>query len=165
MTVLVTGVSGLIGGQVAELLRARGETVVGYDLRPPSDERLADVPFVRGDLNDHPRLYGLFKEHGVRKVVHAGAISAPHIAPDIPYLVCRINILGTLHVYEAARLFGAERVVNFGSVSGYGDVPEGEITEQTRFAPTSVYGVTKATGDAYCLTNFWNPSSPVTSPT
>jgi nucleoside-diphosphate-sugar epimerase len=147
MTTLVTGASGLIGGQVAELLRARGEAVVGYDLRRPADARLGDLPCVVGDLNDHPRLFGAFKRHGVRRVVHAGAISAPHIAPDNPYLVCRVNILGTLQVYEAARLFGVERVVNFGSVSGYGDVPDDAITEQTRFAPTSVYGVTKATGD------------------
>lgn len=70
MTVLVTGVSGLIGGQVAELLRARDETVVGYDLRPPADARLRDLTCVVGDLNDHPRLFGAFKQQGVRKVVH-----------------------------------------------------------------------------------------------
>jgi UDP-glucose 4-epimerase len=147
MSVLITGINGLIGGAVAELLLARGDPVVGYDLRSPADDRLRGASFVRGDLNDHPLLYRVFSEHGVRKVVHAGAISSPSIEPENPFLVCRINILGTLQVYEAARLFGVERVVNFGSIAGYGDVPSGRITEETRFAPTSVYGVTKATGD------------------
>ncbi|HEY3082634.1 MAG TPA: NAD(P)-dependent oxidoreductase [Chloroflexota bacterium] len=147
MSVLVTGISGLIGGAVAELLLARDEEVVGYDLRPPADDRLSSAAFVRGDLNDHPLLYRAFRGHGVRRVVHAGAISSPSIEPDNPFVVCRVNILGTLQVYEAARLFGVERVVNFGSIANYGDVAEGTITEETRFAPTSVYGVTKAAGD------------------
>jgi UDP-glucose 4-epimerase len=147
VSVLVTGISGLIGGAVAELLLARDDRVVGYDVRPPADDRLSAAAFVRGDLNDHPLLYRTFKHHGVRKVVHAGAISSPSIEPDNPFLVCRINILGTLQVYEAARLFGVERVINFGSIANYGDVPSGTITEESRFAPTSVYGVTKAAGD------------------
>jgi len=148
VTVLVTGVAGLIGGQVAELLRAGGEAVVGHDLRRPADARLRDLPFVRGDLNDHPLLYRTMQRHGVRRVVHAGAISAPSIEADNPFLVCQVNILGTLNVFEAARLLGVERVVHFGSVSGYGDVPAGvRVTEETRFAPTSVYGVTKAAVD------------------
>src|SRR5712692_5814246 len=99
MTYLVTGVCGMIGGQVAEMLRARGDPVVGYDSRLPSDDsRIAGVAYVRGDLNDHPRLYGAMKQHGVRKVVHAGAISAPFIEADNPYLVCQTNILGTINV-------------------------------------------------------------------
>jgi nucleoside-diphosphate-sugar epimerase len=148
MTVLVTGVCGMIGGQVAELLCARGDTVVGYDSRSPSDDsRIAGVAYVRGDLNDHPRLYGALKEHNARKVVHAGAISAPFLEADNPYLVCQTNILGTINVYEACRLFGIERVVNFGSEAGYGVLPGSIVDEDTPLRPTSIYGVTKATGD------------------
>jgi UDP-glucose 4-epimerase len=148
MTVLVTGVCGMIGGQVAELLRARGDEVAGYDSRSPSDDsRIAGVHYVRGDLNDHPRLYGTLKEHRVRKIVHAGAISAPFIEADNPFLVCQINILGTINVFEAARVFGVERVVNFGSESGYGVLRGPLVDEATPFRPTSIYGVTKATGD------------------
>ena len=70
------------------------------------------------------------------------------IEADSPFVVCRVNILGTLNVFEAARLFRVERVVHFGAVSGYGDVPASvRVTEGTRFAPTSVYGATKAAVD------------------
>jgi len=148
VTVLVTGVCGMIGGQVAELLRARGDDVVGYDARSPSeDSRIPGVSYVRGDLNDHPRLYGALKQYGVRKVVHAGAISAPFIEADNPYLVCQTNILGTINVYEASRVFGVERVVNFGSESGYGTLRGPKVDEDAPLRPTTIYGVTKATGD------------------
>ena len=147
MSVLVTGACGMIGGQVIELLLSRGERVIGFDARPPTDEIIGSIPFVRGDLNDAPRLYGALKRHDVRRIVHAGAISAPFIEADNPYLVCQTNVLGTVQVFEAARVFGIERVVNFGSVSGYGTVVGDTITEETPFAPTSVYGVTKAFSD------------------
>ena len=147
MSVLVTGACGMIGGQVVELLLARGERVVGYDMRPPTDDRIGGIPFVRGDLNDPPRLYGALRKYQVRQIVHTGAISAPFIEADNPFLVCQTNVLGTVQVFEAARVFGVKRVVNFGSVSGYGTVLGGSITEETPFAPTSVYGVTKAFSD------------------
>lgn len=148
MAILVTGVCGMIGGQVAEALRARGEEVVGYDARqPPDDDRIAGVDYVRGDLNDPPRLYGTFRRFPIRKVVHAGAISAPFLEADNPYLVCQTNILGTLSVFEAARVFGVERVVNFSSEAAYGTVSAPTIGEDTAFSPDTVYGVTKATGD------------------
>jgi UDP-glucuronate 4-epimerase len=148
MMVLVTGVCGLIGGQVAEALSARGEQVVGYDARSPADDaRIAGVAYVRGDLNDSPRLYGTFKAFGITHVVHAGAISAPFLEADNPFLVCQTNILGTVNVYEAARLFGVARLVNFGSESGYGAPAVERIDEDTPLRPTTVYGVTKATSD------------------
>ncbi len=147
MSVLVIGACGMIGGQVIELLLSRDESVVGFDARPPSDDIIGGIPFVRGDLNDAPRLYGTLKRHGIRQIVHAGAISAPMMEADNPYLVCQTNVLGTVQVFEAARVFGIERVINFGSVSGYGTVLGETITEETPFAPTSVYGVTKAFSD------------------
>jgi UDP-glucose 4-epimerase len=138
----------MIGGQVAELLRARGDEVVGYDSRGPSDDsRIAGVNYVRGDINDHPRLYGAMQRHGVRKVVHTGAISTPFIEADNPYLVCQTNIVGTLNVYEASRVFGVDRVINFGSESGYGTLRGPSVNEETPLRPTTIYGVTKATGD------------------
>jgi nucleoside-diphosphate-sugar epimerase len=138
----------MIGGQVAELLRARGDAVVGYDSRWPSeDSRIAGVEYVRGDINDHPRLYGAMQKHSVRKVVHTGAISAPFLEADNPFLVCQTNIVGTLNVYEASRVFGVERVINFGSESGYGILHGPVVDESAPLRPTTIYGVTKATGD------------------
>src|SRR5262249_1930911 len=111
------------------------------------DARIPGVAYVRGDLNDHPRLYGAIKEHNVRKVVHAGAISAPFIEADNPYLVCQTNIVGTINVYEACRLFVVERVVNFGSESRYGVLAGSRVDEDPPLRPTTIYGVPKATGD------------------
>lgn len=147
MSVLVTGGSGLVGHQAASLLLDRGQNVICYDRRPPEGERLAQARYVVGDLSDHPRLFGTIKRFGVRDIVHAGAASGPMVEPDNPFSVCQANILGTLNVYEAARLFDVRRVVYCSSDTVYGSVRADAVHEDTAFRPRTVYGVTKATGD------------------
>lgn len=52
------------------------------------------------------------------------------------------NVDGTLGVFEAARLAGIKRVVNFSSETVYGAV-EGTVTENTPVHPSTPYAVTK----------------------
>ncbi len=147
MSTLITGGSGLLGNRVAQLLLDRGDDVVCYDRRLPPEDARVGARYILGDLNDHPRLFGTIKSAGVTHIVHAGAASGPMVESDNPFSVCRSNIMGTLNVYEAARLFAVQRVVYCSSDTVYGSVSAESVHEKTALRPATVYGVTKATGD------------------
>jgi UDP-glucose 4-epimerase len=144
--VLVTGLSGLIGGAVARRLVEAGRAVVGMDREAPAD---ASYPVLIQDLPDPQRWHEAIVRFGVRKVVHAGGISGPMLLRDAPARICDINLGGLIGLLEAARIHGLERIVWFSSIMAYGDRPDlSPVTEDTLLRPTTVYGATKAAGEA-----------------
>jgi len=144
--VLVTGIGGLIGGAVIQRLRNGGRTLVGTDREVPAD---APYPVIAHDLPDPQRWHDIIVRFGVRKVVHAGSISGPMLLRDAPGRLWDINIGGLAGLLEAARIHGLERVVWFSSILAYGERPDlAPVGEDTPLAPTTVYGATKAAGEA-----------------
>jgi UDP-glucose 4-epimerase len=144
--VLVTGLSGLIGGAVARRLVAAGRTVVGMDREAPAD---ANYPVLLQDLPDPQRWHEAIVRYNVRKVVHAGGISGPMLLRDAPARICDINLGGLIGLLEAARIHKVERIVWFSSIMAYGERSDlSPVTEDTPLRPTTVYGATKAAGEA-----------------
>ena len=117
--VLVTGAGGFIGSHLVEALLARGERVramvrytstgdVGFldgVKRALNEERLE---IVHGDIRDARAVRQAAA--GCRRIYHLAAligIPYSYMAPD-SYVA--VNVQGTLHVLEAAREIGAQRV-------------------------------------------------------
>jgi len=94
-TVLVTGMSGLIGGAV---LRQLGDT---YALRALNRRAVAGVPCHQADVADLEAIQTAFA--GADAVVHLAA-NASMSAPFEDTL--RANVVGTYNVFEAARRSG-----------------------------------------------------------
>jgi nucleoside-diphosphate-sugar epimerase len=154
-TVLVTGMSGLIGGAV---LRQLGDT---YALRALNRRAVAGVPCHLADVADLEAIQTAFA--GADAVVHLAA-NASMSAPFEDTL--RANVVGTYNVFEAARRSGVSRVVYASSgatVSGYerempyralvtgcgdevGEWPM--ISHESPLRPSGLYGVSKAWGEA-----------------
>ncbi|MEA2928181.1 MAG: UDP-glucuronate 4-epimerase [Hyphomicrobiales bacterium] len=144
--ILVTGLSGLIGGAVARRLADAGSVVVGMDRAAPADARF---PVIVHDLPDPDRWHEAITRHRVRKVVHAGGISGPMLLQGAPVRLCDINIGGLLGLLEAARVHRLERIVWFSSILAYGDRPDlTAVSEETPLRPNTIYGATKASGEA-----------------
>lgn len=144
--ILVTGIGGLIGGAVARRLAASGRKVVGMDRHAP-----AGLPFavITHDLPDRHRWHEAIVRFGIGKVIHAGGISGPMLLRDAPDRVFEINVVGLAGLLEAARIHRLDRVVCFSSVMAYGEHPGlPVVTETTPLMPETVYGATKAAGDA-----------------
>jgi nucleoside-diphosphate-sugar epimerase len=146
--ILVTGVSGLIGGALATRLQAQGRTVIGLDRRPPRGGPAA-FAFVDAELNDVHRLYAAVGDHELGGIVHCGGVSGLMVARDNPFLICETNIRGTAHVLELARRRQAGRVIFCSSISAYGhqDV-DGVVTEETPMRGRTAYGASKIAGEA-----------------
>jgi nucleoside-diphosphate-sugar epimerase len=142
--VLVTGSSGLIGRLVVDRLK-RDFAVRGLDIVPgPSS--------VVGDVRDVATARAAC--HGVRSIVHlAGDPRA-----DAPWdAVLEANVVGTLALFEAARLEHVERVVLASSNHVVGmyeaeqapqiyerEDSKGVISTAADVRPDSPYGVSKA---------------------
>jgi UDP-glucose 4-epimerase len=140
MNVLLTGAAGLIGMALRPQLAAHGHRVVPIDI----------TDFGRGDaalrivaLDDRPALEALVAAEAIDAVIHCGAISGPMLAKGQPLKLVAANIDGTAQLLDVARLAGMRRFVFCSSISVYGDVGPGRITEATALKPTSLYGATK----------------------
>lgn len=150
MRVLVTGVAGFIGSQVARALVARGDEVRGLDnLVTGFEENVPEgVEFLRGDLRELDEVRKACA--GAEVVFHQAALRSVEKSVDDPVESDRSNVLGTLHVLMAAQEGGVRRVVYASSSSVYGDPPGALRVETELPQPVSPYGVSKLAGEHYC---------------
>jgi nucleoside-diphosphate-sugar epimerase len=116
--ILLTGGSGFLGCYVLRRLLQRGDTVVNFDIRPPSGELQwllgedgAKVSFERGRIEDLPTLISVVQKHQIEKIVHAAAVVDPPLLQSQPIMAYKVNIGGTLNVLEAARILHVPKVV------------------------------------------------------
>jgi UDP-glucose 4-epimerase len=149
ITVLVTGGSGFIGSHVVDKLRAAGHRAVIYDARPPVEPGHADVEAIVGDLDDLDRLRGAMR--GCDAVMHLAAAADVNQVGDEPVDAERRNARGTLHVLEAARRAGVERVIYASTIWVYSDTPAAQHDETLALHPPAhLYSATKLAGEMYC---------------
>lgn len=153
-TILVTGGAGFIGSHVCDALLAEGFAVKCFDnFSTGRQENIAHLlghegfTLVTGDVRVHADVLAAVK--GVDKVVHLGALgSVPRSIAD-PLASEAANLTGTLHVLEACRTHGVQRLVYASSSSVYGDSPVLPKREGEEGHPLSPYAVTKSMDEAY----------------
>jgi nucleoside-diphosphate-sugar epimerase len=109
--IFVTGASSLIGASVANLLTSRGDQVVAFQ-RSSASGLATQVEERLGDVSNAPEVHGAMS--GCDAVVHLAA-KVGVIGERSEY--ASVNIDGTQHVLDAARLHGIERVVHVSSPS------------------------------------------------
>lgn len=137
MHIAVTGSSGQIGSRLVARL-AESHEVQGFDLRPGPRTAVLDVA--------SPNAVGALTEFDV--IFHlAAAISVPESVEN-PLLYVRANIVGTVNVFEAARV-GKGRVVFISTAAVYGEPHASPIPESHPTQPTSPYGLTKESGEGF----------------
>ena len=146
MRVFLTGGTGFIGGEVARLLRARGDDVRALVRDPARAAGLEAIGcgLVRGDLSDEGALTAALT--GCDAVVHGAAIYEVGVPEDRRPALVDTNVGGTERVLGAALSAGVRRAVYVSTVAVFGDTG-GEVADEawTRTAPafTSVYEETK----------------------
>jgi UDP-glucose 4-epimerase len=119
--VVVTGGSGFIGSHVVDALSDAGHevTVIDHRVRPHRE----DVGFEDVDLMDMSSV--LAATRGAEHIFHLAAVSNVNYAYKYPVYTTGLNVLGTTHVLEAARVNGARRVYLASTVWVYNGAPNG----------------------------------------
>lgn len=145
---LVTGAHGCVGAWVVHELVTEQRAVVTFDLSAePRRLRLLlgddaeRVPHVVGDITDLDALVRTIVEHRITHVIHLAALQVPLVRADPP-LGARVNVLGTVNVFEAAVRHGLEPVVYASSVAAFD--ADGSFDDH----PSTLYGVFKRTNEA-----------------
>ena len=150
--ILVTGGSGLVGAYAVGMLLERGERPVVFDVAV--NERLLaavgvdidQVTLIRGDMADLTALISSLRDNDCDRIIHLAAFLGEEVQRR-PYSGVRLNFMGTVNVFEAARLEKVSRVIFPSSGTVYlGSLGEGltKIDETIPINPPSVYAATKA---------------------
>jgi UDP-glucuronate 4-epimerase len=149
----LTGALGCIGAWTVRNLVRAGTPVTIFDLGRDvhrlrlilGEEELARVNLVQGDISDLAAVEGAVKASGATHVIHLAALQVPFCRAD-PSLGARVNVVGTVNVFEAAQRCGLARVVYASSVAVFGmseEYPEERVDEDAPLAPRTHYGVYK----------------------
>lgn len=156
-TVCVTGMSGRLGGILRRALAA------DFELVALNRSIVPGVRTIRADLRRPDSIGDALA--GIDAIVH---LAAYPFADDNADEIVPVNVLGTLHLLEAARCAGVRRIVFGSSLSAIGGhrVAFLELCRRRRFLsaarkiafleaqesprPDSLYGVSKVFGEALC---------------
>jgi nucleoside-diphosphate-sugar epimerase len=155
MRVLITGGYGFIGAWIIRNLLAQGDEVFVYDLKEDArrlrlilpEAEVEKVKFVPGDVCDLPVLTNAMKFLRITHVIHLAGLQVPTCRVD-PLLGAKVNVLGTLAVFEAVKTLGSqiERLVYASSAAVFGGpdkYPAGAQSDDAPLIPGTHYGVFK----------------------
>jgi len=125
--VLVTGAGGCIGSWALTLLSDAGVPVTAMDLtddkrRPRllmAESELSMVPWLTGDIGDSDAVMKAVEKSGAKAIIHLAALQVPFCKAD-PIAGARVNVVGTVNIFEAARKFGLKRVAYASSIAAHG---------------------------------------------
>jgi UDP-glucose 4-epimerase len=124
MRVLITGGLGFIGAWTARVLLEQGHGVRTFDVHAEralfeavTGGRGGAVEHRTGDITDPSAVDRAVD--GCEAIVHLAAVLIPTARKD-PLLGARINVLGTLYVFEAAKKYGVRGVAYASSAAVFG---------------------------------------------
>ena len=155
--VLITGINGFIGGNLAQYLVREGADVIGL-IRNACEESLLyfeglapKVKMVRGDLIDKELLMRIIAEEQIQCVFHLAAQVEVGVARAYPFLTWETNIKGTYCLLEAVRenSENIEAVIVASSDKAYGEYGKDRMPyrEDYPLIPVYPYDVSKACAD------------------
>lgn len=152
MRILVTGGSGCLGSNLIEHYYALGHEICVIDnfatgkrevIRPQQG-----LSVVEGSIADSGLVTRTFEEFRPTHVIHS---AAAYKDPSDWVGDVETNVVGSIHVAEAARTIGVKRLVYFQTALCYGRPIQVPIPVTHPCAPFTSYGISKTAGEAYLL--------------
>ena len=174
--VLLTGINGFIGSNLASALTERGYTVYGV-LRPRSSRNLApirdlmeNITLLTADINDKLSISTAIKRANPDCVCHLAALSPVRYSFDMPFQYQETNFLGTMNVLHSIidlPDFRQRHLIFASTAEVYGLQERTPFTEDLSLNPTSPYAVSKAAADMYVrmAMNLYETGSTILRPT
>jgi nucleoside-diphosphate-sugar epimerase len=163
-SVLVTGGLGAIGSYVTASLLATGSRVTTFSrsadlstLRLLADEsHLRRLTVVQGDLLHKGEVARAIADTAPQLIVALSSMLIPASNAD-PLSAYDVNLGGVLQCLDAAQRYDVPRVVVASAKAAYGVLPPGyrspafrPVTEDLRFPPGNIYGLTKRAAEDVC---------------
>jgi GDPmannose 4,6-dehydratase len=155
---LITGIGGMDGSHLAELLLSKDYEVFGIERRKATEDRTnvqhisSNINFLKGDLADQNSLVRSLKESEPHEVYNLAAQSFVEDSWDTPEVIANTTGVGVLRMLEAIREYGSKdiRFYQASSSEMFGKMVENPANENTPFYPRSPYGIAKLYGHWTC---------------
>lgn len=147
MEILITGSAGQLGSYLVERFADKYE-VVGIDKAVPKfpiPKRLTVI----GDILDHDLIKKLIIDKDI--IIHSAAQVSVEKSIIAPIEDAKNNILATINLLEAASKSNVKRIIYVSSAAVYGTPKYLPIDEKHPTEPLSPYGLSKLTGERYCM--------------
>jgi len=150
---LVTGAAGCIGAWVLRNLMWDGTPATVLDLDKKhhrlslllTDKEIACIQFIHGDVSDYSTVVNTIKSSGANRIIHLAALQLPFCKAD-PVGGARVNVVGTVNIFEAVKRLGLKNLVYASSTAVYGmseEYPDEPLAHEAPLKPHSHYGVYK----------------------
>ena len=152
-TAFITGINGMDGSHLADLLLTKGYKVYGMERRSSNvsdinTKHLKDkITILNGDITDQNSLLRCLKESNPDEVYNLAAQSFVGESWNTPEQTSNVTGLGVLRILEAIREFNPKiKFYQASSSEMFGRMVENPANENTPFYPRSPYGVSKLYG-------------------
>ena len=152
-TAFITGINGMDGSHLADLLLTKGYKVYGMERRSSNvsdinTKHLKDkITILNGDITDQNSLLRCLKESNPDEVYNLAAQSFVGESWNTPEQTSNVTGLGVLRMLEAIREFNPKiKFYQASSSEMFGRMVENPANESTPFYPRSPYGVSKLYG-------------------
>ena len=156
--VLITGITGMDGSHLADLLLDKGYEVFGLVRRSASPNHwrinhiLDKVKLINGDLTDQSSLDNAIQESAPDEIYNLGAQSFVKYSFESPLSTVEIDGLAVLKLLESYKRYAPKaRFYQASTSEMYGKIQETPQKETTRFYPRSPYGCAKVMAHHLCV--------------
>lgn len=152
MRLLITGGAGCLGSNLIERYLPQGHEILVIDnfatgrreVVPP----VRGLTVVEGSIADDAVVRQAFESFGPTHVIHS---AAAYKDPANWREDAATNVIGTIHVIDAARRAGVKRLVNFQTALCYGRPDTVPIPIEHPTRPITSYGISKTAGEQYVM--------------
>lgn len=155
--ILVTGAAGFIGSQIAHTLWQRGDEVIllddfsyGLEDNLTFDDHDFREEILRESVCDMAMLYSLCEKERFDYIYHIAAITPLPDCQVDPGRAIEVNVAGTVNVLEAARRYGARKVIFASTSAVYENCYEFPTREETVVPPSLIYSGGKYAAEQFC---------------
>ena len=148
--ILILGSNGQIGTVLSETLKLQYgiDQVICSDIREPHHK--LEGLFIIIDVLDKEAIKNAIKTHNVNQIYHLAALLSAK-GEQNPELTWKINMQGLLNVLEIAYKEKISRVFYPSSIAVFGPTtPKVNTAQYASFQPTTIYGISKLSGEMWC---------------
>ena len=134
MNILITGVAGYIGSNVAEYFLSKGYKVIGVDNFNeyyPREIKEFNISTFREnpsfalhevDITDIPNITKVFEENKIDAVIHLAAWAGVTPSVKNPHIYAEVNYAGTDNIASLCTRYGVKNLVFASTSSVYGNL-------------------------------------------